>query len=946
MRIKHVLLTSTAALLLTGCDDLTTSSSPTNSATASTQSAAASVLTTMSREKAAEYSPISMDYEKFVLDNGLRVIVHEDRKAPIVAVSVWYGVGSKDEPTGKTGFAHLFEHLMFNGSENYDDEYFGPFEKVGATDMNGTTWFDRTNYFQNIPTPALDMALWMESDRMGHLLGAVTQEKLDEQRGVVQNEKRQGDNQPYGKTQYSILEGLYPVGHPYRHSTIGSLEDLDAASLEDVKQWFEDYYGAANTVIVLAGDIDAATAKPLMEKYFGDIPAGPPVAKMESWVPEKSTSQTEVMYDRVPQARIYRSWTVPGRLTQENPSLRLAASTLGSGKNSPLYKSLVYDKQWATGASASVEQHNLASVFRILVTLKPDADIDEVNAEVDRILAEYLDAGPSSGALERAKTKINAGRIRGYEKIGGFGGKATALAEGELYAGDPSFFYGAHLGWLNNASTSDVKAVANKWLSRGYYQLNVMPFPEYSTLEPGVDRSAGLPDVGAMPKLAFPEIQRGELSNGMKVVLAERNSVPMVNISLQFDAGYAADAGGKLGVSSFAMDMLNEGTATRSALEISEEAETLGANLSAGSNLDTSTASISALKDNLDASVDLLADILINPSFEQTEMDRLKKQWQASIQQEKNQPVGLALRNLPPLMYGKDHAYGIPFTGSGTEASVESMTRDDLVNFKAQWIRPDNGTVFVVGDTSMDDIKPVLEKHFGGWKTPDIALKTKNIATVNNPTTSTVYVIDKKGSPQSLILAGQLVPPTGDANNITLSAMNEALGGAFTARVNMNLREDKGWSYGAFTFMQDAKGQQPWFLYAPVQSDRTGDSMKELMREVTDYLGPRPVTQDELTKVIKSNTNSLPGSYETMGSVMGAMMSNERFGRGDDYVPSLSAKYAALNVDAVMASAKQNLNPNSMTWVIVGDRDAIEAQVRDANVGEIRFMDVDGNIVE
>ena len=834
MRIKALLLsTALGAFALAGCSNQTVAA---NDSTASSAHAVATSVKAVAADVAASNSPIQMDYEKFVLDNGLRVIVHEDRKAPIVAVSVWYGVGSKDEPQGKTGFAHLFEHLMFNGSENFDNEYFEPFEKVGATDMNGTTWFDRTNYFQNVPTPALDMALWMESDRMGHLLGVVTQEKLDEQRGVVQNEKRQGDNQPYGKTYYAMLEGLFPAGHPYRHSTIGSMEDLDAASLEDVKQWFEDYYGAANAVVVLAGDIDAATAKPLMEKYFGDIPAGPPLKTTEAWVPVKDANQMETMYDRVPQARIYRNWAVPGRLTQENASLALAASILGSGKNSPLYKTLVYDKQLATGASASIEQHNLASRFGIQVTLKDEADIDLVNAEIDKIVADFLKKGPTEAQLERAVTKINAGRIRGYEKIGGFGGKATALAEGELYAGDPSFFIGSQLGWMNMASTKDVKSAANNWLSKGYYQLDVKPFPEYSTQETDVDRSAGLPSVGDMPTLAFPAIQRGELSNGMNVVLAERDSVPMINVSLQFDAGYAADAGGKLGVSNFTMDMLNEGTTTRTALELSEDEEKLGANLSLSTNLDTSIATVSALKANLDPSVSLLADVLQNPTFTDGEIDRRKKQWIAQIQQEKTQPVSLALRNLPPLMYGTDHAYGIPFTGSGTEQSIESITGDDLKAFKDQWIRPDNATLFVVGDTTMDDIKPVLEKYFGDWAAPDMPLKTKNVGAVTNPDKASVYIIDKKGSPQSLILAGQVAPSTGDPDNITHQAMNEILGGAFTARVNMNLREDKGWAYGAYTFFQNAKGQRPWLVYAPVQTDRTGDSIVELMREMNGYM--------------------------------------------------------------------------------------------------------------
>ena len=289
----------------------------------------------------AQVPDVDIPYESFQLENGLTVVVHEDRKAPIVAVSIWYGVGSANEPAGRTGFAHLFEHLMFNGSENYNDDYFGPFEQVGATGMNGTTWFDRTNYFQTVPTPALDMALWMESDRMTHLLGAVDQERLDEQRGVVQNEKRQGDNQPYGMVEYSQLRALFPEGHPYAHSTIGSMEDLDNASLEDVQEWFRQYYGASNAVLVLAGDIDAEEARPLVERYFGDAPVGPPLTRMDQWIPEREYDTTEVMYDDVPQPRIYRTWVVPGRITQERAELEVFATVLGGGRTSRLYRDFV-----------------------------------------------------------------------------------------------------------------------------------------------------------------------------------------------------------------------------------------------------------------------------------------------------------------------------------------------------------------------------------------------------------------------------------------------------------------------------------------------------------------------------------------------------------------------------------------------------------------------------
>ncbi len=891
---------------------------------------------------------VDIPYEKFTLDNGLTVIVHEDRKAPIVAVSVWYKVGSKDEPTGKTGFAHLFEHLMFNGSENFQGEYFEPFHRVGATAMNGTTWFDRTNYFQNVPTPALDMALWMESDRMGHILGVIDQAKLDEQRGVVQNEKRQGDNAPYGKTEYRVLDNLFPAGHPYKHSTIGSMADLDAASLDDVKSWFNDYYGAANTVLVLAGDINAATAREKASKYFGDIAAGPPLKRITSWVPKREYSSSEVMFERVPQVRIERHWVVPGRTTQQSAHLNLVADILGKGKNSPLYQELVYKAQIASSASASIQRHTLASMFRITVMLKPGADEAKANAIIDQVLADFFSNGPSEDQLERAQMRIRAGTIRGLEQIGGFGGKATALARGELYAGDPSFFK-TRLAWISNASTVNVKNAANNWITEGAYNLTVRPFAEFTTTKSTVDRSIGLPTVGELPEVRFPEIQRATLKNGINIVLAERHTVPVVNIALQFDAGYASDStGAKLGTSSFAMAMLDEGTKSRSALEISIQKERLGANINTGSSLDTSNISLNTLTENLRPSLNLLADITLNPIFDQQEIDRLRGRWLSSIQQEKVQPIQIALRMLPPLLYGEDHAYGIPFTGSGTEDSIKSLNQADLVAFHKTWIRPDNVTIFVAGDTTMNDILPQLEKEFGKWKASKSSIPSKQINTVELPKQGRIIIVDKPDAPQSLILAGSLAPSTRADNNLAIGSMNDIIGGNFNARVNMNLREDKHWAYGAYTFMQDAEGQRPFMVYAPVQTDKTAASIKELVKELTNYIGDKPATADELTKTTQNNVNSLPGQYETTSAVLGSMLSNARFDRPDNYVSSLTAKHRALNLENVQGAAEEVIHPDQLTWLIVGDRAEIERQLKEEKIdlGSITIMDADGNIVK
>lgn len=889
----------------------------------------------------ATAADVNLDYEKFQLDNGLTVIVHEDRKAPVVGVSIWYHVGSKDEPEGKTGFAHLFEHLMFGGSENVP-EWDTPLEEAGQTDANGTTWFDRTNYFQTVPTPALDRVLFMESDRMGHLLGAVTQEKLDNQRGVVQNEKRQGDNQPYGRAEYAVLAGLLPAGHPYSHSTIGSLEDLDAASLEDVKGWFQQYYGAANTVLVLAGDIDAQTARPLVEKYFGDIEAGPPLTQSKANAPALDVNKREVMLDLVPQPRIDRNWVAPGRTTKDALHLTLAADILGGGKTSRLYRKLVDELQIATSVSANMQGQELLSFYSVTVDATEDADLDQVVTEMEGVIDAFLAKGPTRAELARAKTSIKAGVIRGLEKVGGFGGKAATLAEGELYAGDPGFIL-KQLDWMEEATAQDILAVAHSVMNAGYYQLDILPYADYTTTPSDVDRSAGIPGIDNSPELVFPDIQEATLSNGMNVVLAERSAIPVVEISVQFDAGYAADSveGGKLGAASFTGAMLDEGAGRRSALEIAETLEGLGATLRAGSNLDNTGVSMSALNENLAPSLGILADVLRDPAFDEEEIEKLRSRWIAGIEQEKASPVQLALRELPPEIYGEDHAYGVPFTGSGTIDSITSLTRQDLVDFHATWLRPDNATIFVVGDTTLDEIQPLLEQSLGGWRAPNSPVPQKNIAEVALPERAKVIIVDKPGSPQSLILAGHVAPPSNAPNNVAISAMNDVIGGQFSARVNMNLREEKGWAYGAYTFFQGARGQRPWMVYAPVQTDKTKDSLAELIRELNDYKTTRPATATEIDRVILSNTRSLPGAFETADDVLGSLVSSARYGRPWDYPATLTPRYEALDAGEITAAANEVIHPESLVWLVVGDREKIEADIRALNIGDVEIRELD-----
>jgi zinc protease len=885
-------------------------------------------------------APATLDipFHRFVLPNGLTLIVHEDHKAPIVAVNVWYHVGSKNERPGRTGFAHLFEHLMFNGTENFDKDFFGPLEQAGATDMNGTTNEDRTNYFENVPTNALDLVLWMESDRMGHLTGAISQPKLDEQRGVVQNEKRQGENEPYGKVWDFLTPKLYPPNHPYSWMTIGSMEDLDSARLPDVKDWFATYYGAANAVVVVAGDIDVQTAKQKVEQYFGDIPGGPPLARQQAWIAKRTGSQRGLMQDRVPQARVYKVWNVPGWGTPEADYLSLLSDVLSSGKSSRLYKRLVYDDQTATDVSAYVDMREIGGLFVVEATARPGVDLARVEKAVDEELRRLLTGGPTAAELSRVKTQYRAGFIRGVERIGGFGGKSDVLAQGEVFAGRPDF-YKIRLNRVRQATITQLSSAARQWLTDGVYTLEVRPYPQFQTASAGADRSK-LPAPGTPPEAKFPELERATLSNGLKVVLARRPSIPQVRFDLVLDAGFAADKSAIPGTASMTLAMMDEGTTRRNAIQISDELAQLGANLSTGSRLDVSSVSLEALKENLDPSLAVYADVVLHPSFPRQDFERLKKQRLAQIQQEKADPVGLALRVFPGLLSGEGHAYANPWTGSGTEESTSRLKREDLIRFHDTWFKPNHATMVVVGATMMEEIRPRLERLFAGWKPGDVP--AKSIATVEQQPRPVVYLMDRPGSLQSVIIAGNLAPPKANPNEVAIQTMNGVLGSDFSSRVNMNLREDKHWAYGAYTFFRDARGQRPFIAYAPVQTDKTKEAVVELDKELRGIVKDRPIEPAELSRAQASLTLTLPGSWETMGALSGAITDLLSYGLDDRYYDTFAQKVRSQTVQSLTRVAADVVHPDQLIWVVVGDRSKIEPGIRDLKLGEIRLIDSNG----
>ncbi len=880
---------------------------------------------------------VDIPYEKVVLPNGLTVLIHEDHKAPIVAVNVWYHVGSKNEKPGKTGFAHLFEHLMFGGSENLKGRFVESIAKVGATDDNGTTNEDRTDYFENVPSTAIDFALFAESDRMGHFYQTINKEFLDVQRGVVQNEKRQGDNQPYSIVEYLIEAAMHPSDHPYSHTVIGSLDDLNAASLEDVKEWFRTYYGPTNAVVVIAGDIDIATAKEKALKYFGDIPAGPPIAHPKVSVVRMTGEKRETVEDRVPQARLYKVWNIAPFGDPATDYLNLAALVLSSGKSSRLYKRLVYDDQIATSVDTGVDDREIGGEFYLEATTKPGKDPKAVEKAVNEELARFLKDGPTADEIERAKTQYQARFLRAVDRIGGFGGKSDVLAMYQTYLGDASL-YKVTQQRIADATMADVHNAAKSYLSDGAYSLQVLPYPQYVTAK-GIDRSKP-PELTGTPKLTLPRLEKAKLSNGLNVIVAERHEIPVVDFSLQVDAGYSADHSSILGAASLTATLLTGGTKRRDALEIGNQIDALGAQIRTSSSLDSTSVFLSALKTKLDASLDLYADVILNPAFPQADFEREKNLLLARIDQEKVQPTNMALRVLPPILYGADHAYGIPFTGSGTSASVSKMTREDIVRFHAQWFKPNNATLVIVGDTTLAEIKPKLETLFAAWRPGAVPAKT--ISAAPEPSRPVVYLIDKPGAAQSMILTGTLAPAPVASIEPTYQTMNNVFGGAFSSRLNINLREEKHWSYGAQARIFNARFQRPYIAFAPVQTDKTKESLAEIEKEIANIAGAKPISQQELETAKSEEILRLPGSRETMVSVLNAISSHQELHFPDDYDEAFIKKVDSLRTSDVNDAAKSLIDPQHTIWVVVGDRAKIEAGIRELNIGEIKIIDADG----
>ena len=886
---------------------------------------------------AQDLAGVDIPYEKHVLDNGLTVLIHVDRSAPQAFVNVYYKVGSRDEAEGKTGFAHLFEHLMFNGTEHYDEEYFAAIQDVGGS-LNGDTWLDRTRYYQTVPNTALERVLWLESERMGHLLGAVTQEKLDQQRGVVQNEKRRAENRPYALVWERLQAGLFPKGHPYSWTTIGSMEDLNNATLEDVHDWFRKYYGAANAILTVAGDIDPAETLELVKAHFGDIASGPPVTIRDDWLPERTHNTYEHMQDRVANDVIARAWAVTGRDHDEINYLQLAAMVLAGDPSSRLHKRLVKEEKLAVSVSLNVQPFDLASLATLQIVLLPGADADRARRIAEEEIAKFAKSGPTKTELELTRTLIASSIIKGLDYLSG---KANLLAESEYYLGSPDG-YKHEYALVDGATREDLRQAVATWLGDGYHEVYVTAFGDYKVAESGVDRSSGLPEVMSYPAATAPGIRDLELDNGVRVRFVRRDGVPAVMLNAQFRVGEFTNDVEKPGAATIALSALVKGTRNRTADEIIADQKRTGTSLSVRVARDQTSAVMSTLTSRIDDAAELLADVLRNPVFPEDEVQLLKKQAITGIAQSKTNPASVAGMYIDEVLYG-DHPYGAaPLTAE----DVETLSIADLRAAHARRIRPEDLTIFAVGGIDEETLLAALNRHLGNWKTDGEASSLVDVRqAVAANATPRVIVFDMPGAPQSNIIAATVIDPPYEDGDEAFAFANTIYGGNFTSRINSNIREEKGWSYGVRSGAGMSVGPRLWRISAQVQTDKTAASIVELMNELEALNADRPFTAQELESVRNERIRRLPGFLATASGILGYIADNATYDRPDDFIEARKGQYEDVGLDDLAGAFNERIDRAGLYWFIAGDLASIEDEVKALDLGEFEVWDVAGNRV-
>jgi zinc protease len=897
-----------------------------------------------------------LEFEKYTLANGLDVILRQDARLPVVAVDLWYHVGPSNEEKGRTGFAHLFEHMMFQCSRHVPcDQHFQLLEAAGASDINGTTDYDRTNYFETLPSNQLELAL-LESDRMGYLLDKIDQVALANQQDVVRNERRQSvENQPYGMAEEAVVQSLYPAGHPYYGNVIGSHEDIQAAKLEDVQNFFKQYYAPNNASLAIVGDIDVAQTKALVEKYFGTLKRGPAVPKITAQTPKITAERRKVVPSRVELPRVYMAWITPPFYKEGDADADIAATLLGGGRSSRLYKKLVYEKQIAQDVSATQYSLVLGSTFQVQVTARPGHTVEEIEKALDEELNTLRSTPPDATEVERARNTIETNIVGGLESLGGFGGVADRLNAYNHYLGTPDYLQ-QDVARYRAVTPASIQAFAKAYLTsssravvhavpgqpQASAQVPTPPAPKPGEGGAAQAVNADEPWRTTMPKGAtakvvqLPTPESATLSNGLTILLNERRGLPLVAAAVVLRSGSDANPLDKPGLASFTAAMLDEGTATRNALQLADQIAQLGGSLGTGSSMDAMNVSGRSLSKNFGAMLDLMADVTLNPSFPAEEVERQRKSRVAQFAQIRDNPAQVAAQVTAMTLYGEKHPYG--YAEIGTEASVQAISRDDMMAFWKQNFVANNAALVVAGDISMADLKALAEKSFGKWQQGTPARPALTTPTTIPPR---VVIVNKPGTPQTQVRVATIGAARSSPDFRPLQVMNIALGGLFSSRINMNLREAHGYTYGASSQFTFRRAAGPFQVGTAVRTDVTAPSVSEILNEIRGMVD-NPQGTEELQRAKDSLANSLAGAFETNADAVANFSNVFTYDLGLDYYTKYAQQVNAVTTDQTLAVSKKYLVPANMVVVAVGDRKVIEPGLAKLGVGKVEIRDTEG----
>ena len=881
-------------------------------------------------------------FEKHTLPNGLDVILHQDRSIPVAAVNVWYHVGSKDEEIGRTGFAHLFEHIMFRGTRHHKASHFEPLQKIGAT-LNGSTTGDRTNYWEDVPSNYLELALWLEADRMGFLLDALDQDGFDTERDVVKNERRQSyENRPYGMAQWHIQQALFPLPHPYHWMTIGSQEDLDAASLDDVKDFFRRYYSPSNASLSIAGDIDTGAALDLAQRYFADLAPGPAVRRIGRADSPLAGRVDLEMSDRVTLPRLYAVWLAPANLSGDDDAGDILRAILSDGQSSRMYRTLVYEKQLAQSASVSYYAAEIAGQFRMELTPAAGHTLEEVEEAAAAVLASIAAEPPTDAEFERAINRIEMQHYRTLARVGGFGGRADALNYCNVFTGDPDRLNHT-VDDYRKVTREDVLRVHQQIMDGGQVRMRVYPERSLTTATAAIDRTAQ-PAGGPTPAFAPPTPQRGRLSNGMEVIAANKPGLPLVSFALLARAGAAGDPAELPGLSSFTAAMMAEGTGSRNSQEIAAAFEHIGSRLAAEARKELTLLTAETLHRHWRHALGLAADVARDASFPEHELERVRRERLTDLRRARDDAGFVADTNFGALVFGAASPYA--HSNLGTEAAAAAVARADLVARHRQSLRPDRLCLLVAGDIAPDDALAAAAEHFGDWTAPAEAAAGVSAGNGSRPGDGPqIYLIDKPGAAQSVIRAGMPLVERSHADFMPLSVLNYAFGGQFSARLNRNLRQDKGYSYGYNSGI--------WWHNAPsllsagggVQTAVTREAVIETLREFGDISGARPLTAEELDNAQNGLRLGYPAGFERPAQLLGQLVTLAQFNLPDDYFAGFEQRLAGVSLADTHRVGAEYLAPSRLTILVVGDREQVEQPLRELGYG-LTLLDAEGAVVK